>query len=295
MSLHLDARQRAMLQEMGVRVWWPDEAVAAPADAPPAPTTERVAGTGTARTAPHSAPSHAPQAAPAHHAPAAPPANALPPPQASAAPAAPATPAAPSAAAPPRPATPAAPAPTAAPPGAALVLHAPQALYAPAHGADAAHASAAPTPPGPGADASTWLIVTEGQEGADPLAGDAGLLLHNMLRALRLHQHPRVFLSTVAPQAPDAPAAAPSAQALSAAIAHVQPSVVLVMGRLAARAALGRSDPLGRLRAQPHSVAGVPAIVTYDAPYLLRAPQAKAAAWADLCRAHALAQATPTP
>lgn len=280
MSLHLDARQRAMLQEMGVRVWWPDEAVAAPADAPPAPTTERVAGTGTARTAPHSAPSHAPQAAPAHHAPAAPPANALPPPQASAAPAAPTTPAAPSAA---------------APPGAALVLHAPQALYAPAHGADAAHASAAPTPPGPGADASTWLIVTEGQEGADPLAGDAGLLLHNMLRALRLHQHPRVFLSTVAPQAPDAPAAAPSAQALSAAIAHVQPSVVLVMGRLAARAALGRSDPLGRLRAQPHSVAGVPAIVTYDAPYLLRAPQAKAAAWADLCRARALAHTTPTP
>ena len=175
------------------------------------------------------------------------------------------------------------------------MLHAPQALYAPAHGADAAHASAAPTPPGPGADASTWLIVTEGQEGADPLAGDAGLLLHNMLRALRLHQHPRVFLSTVAPQAPDAPARAPSAQALSAAIARVQPSVVLVMGRLAARAALGRSDPLGRLRAQPHSVAGVPAIVTYDAPYLLRAPQAKAAAWADLCRAHALAQATPTP
>ena len=284
MSLHLDARQRAMLQEMGVRVWWPDEAVAAPADAPPAPTTERVAGTGTARTAPHSAPNHPFQAAPAHHAPAGPPANALPPPQASAAPAAPTTPAAPSAA---------------APPGAALVLHAPQALYAPAHGADAdadaAHASAAPTPPGPGADASTWLIVTEGQEGADPLAGDAGLLLHNMLRALRLHQHPRVFLSTVAPQAPDAPAAAPSAQALSAAIAHVQPSVVLVMGRLAARAALGRSDPLGRLRAQPHSVAGVPAIVTYDAPYLLRAPQAKAAAWADLCRARALAQATPTP
>ena len=39
MSLHLDARQRAMLQEMGVRVWWPDEAVAAPADAPPVPTT----------------------------------------------------------------------------------------------------------------------------------------------------------------------------------------------------------------------------------------------------------------
>ena len=286
MSLHLDARQRAMLQEMGVRVWWPDEAVAAPADAPPAPTTERAAGTGTARTAPHGAPSHA---APAHHAP---PANALPPSQASAAPAAPATPAAPSAAAQPRPTTPAAPAPTAAPPGAALVLHAPQALYTPAHGADATHASAAPTP-GPGADASTWLIVTEGQEGADPLAGDAGLLLHNMLRALRLHQHPRVFLSTVALQAPDAPAAPPSAQALSAAIAHVQPSVVLVMGRLAARAALGRSDPLGRLRAQPHSVAGVPAIVTYDAPYLLRAPQAKAAAWADLCRARALAHTTP--
>ncbi len=282
MSLHLDARQRAMLQEMGVRVWWPDEAVAAPADAPPAPHHR---ARGRHRHSTHCAAQRAKPSAPGR--------TGTPRTSGTARqrPAATAGQRGPGSANHTR--RPICCRPT--PPGAVLVLHAPQALYAPAHGADAAHASAAPTPPGPGADASTWLIVTEGQEGADPLAGDAGLLLHNMLRALRLHQHPRVFLSTVAPQAPDAPAAAPSAQALSAAIAHVQPSVVLVMGRLAARAALGRSDPLGRLRASPHSVAGVPAIVTYDAPYLLRAPQAKAAASADLCRARALAQATPTP
>ena len=77
---------------------------------------------------------------------------------------------------------------------------------------------------------------------------------------------------------------------MAAAVAAVQPSVVLVMGRVAARAVLGRSEPLGQLRAAPHMVAGVPAVVTYDTTYLLRAPPAtKALAWADLCRARALA------
>jgi DNA polymerase len=44
---------------------------------------------------------------------------------------------------------------------------------------------------------------------------------------------------------------------------------------------------LGRLRAEPHHIAGVPTVVTYDPNYLLRAPQAKAGAWADLVQADA--------
>ena len=67
-----------------------------------------------------------------------------------------------------------------------------------------------------------------------------------------------------------------------------QPALVLVLGHVAARAALGRTAPLGRLRAVPHAVAGRPAVVTYDPAFLLRSQDAKAATWADLCRALAL-------
>ena len=164
-----------------------------------------------------------------------------------------------------------------------------------------------PQPVYPNADTQTapteaspcWLLVAEGVAGADPLAGDAGRLLDNMLRAVRLHQQPQVFLCVLAPLAADATGApdatsggagaAPYVQALTQAIASVQPAVLLLMGRATARAVLGRSEPLGQLRAQTHAVAGVPAVVTYDTSYLLRAPGAKAGAWDDLCRARALA------
>ncbi|AVT22004.1 hypothetical protein C7Y68_19960, partial [Paracidovorax avenae] len=40
---------------------------------------------------------------------------------------------------------------------------------------------------------------------------------------------------------------------------------------------------------------GTPAVVTYDPAYLLRAPEAKAAAWADLCRGLAHVRAASSP
>lgn len=262
MSLHLDARQRAMLQEMGVHVWWPSPALAltdtaTPASDPmPAPT-----------------PASAPLVplVPRTPTPLAPPRT---PPVALSAPSR-ATPVAPIA--PIAPVTPMAPLASATAP-LARVLQAPQPLYPGAEGQA--------TPPAAGAG---WLIVVEGMEGADPLAGEVGRLLDNMLRALRLHRNPRVFVCTLAPLAADAAPAAPCADALAQAVAAVQPAIVLLMGRVAARAVLGRSEPLGHLRAHVHAVAGVPTVVTYDAPYLLRAPGAKAGAWDDLCRAQALA------
>ena len=129
--------------------------------------------------------------------------------------------------------------------------------------------------------AMAHVIVTEGLAHGDPLAGDPGRLLGNMLRALQLHRHPRVFLCALSTQ-PGTDAQAADA-ALEQAVARVQPSVLLLMGRTAARAVLQRSEPLGQLRGQAHWVAGIPCVVTYDAPYLLRAPHAKPAAWADLC------------
>lgn len=253
MNLPLDARQRAMLQEMGVRVWWPAGAPETAAADPQAPPASSPAPEAPARPATVRAPASSPAAtapAPAASRPSAPPAS--------------------------EPATG-----TLRP---AFMLRAPQLLYP---GVDPQQA-----PAGLGA---CWLIVTEGLPTADPLSAQADRLFDNMLRALQLHRHPRVFLSALehpGPGSEPASAAAPATAALADAVAALQPCMVLVMGRVAAREVLGRSEPLGRLRTEPHCVAGVPAIVTYDAPYLLRAPNAKPAAWADLCRARALVRAT---
>ncbi len=150
MSLNLDARQRAMLQEMGVTVWTRAETAAlqAPAAPPPAAAAVPLPATAPLPAAPAMAQPISAPAARAHTAPA------------SAAPAAPAGLGAPGAAP-------------------ALRLHAPQLLYP--------TADPAQTPPGLGAG---WLIVTEGIAAADPLGGDAGKLLDNMLRAMQLHRHP---------------------------------------------------------------------------------------------------------
>lgn len=243
--LPLDPRQRAMLQEMGVRLWLPGDGSSG--DRPAAPPAVR------------------PRAAPQI------PATSEP--QRSAATSVPTRPAA---------------VPTntaqATPTGTAAAEHAllspPRALYP--------DADPAQCPPALG---NAWLLVAEGVHGSATLAEQAERLLDNMLRALCLHQHPQVHLCTLE-LAPSGPAGAGVDAALADAVAQLAPAVVLVMGRAAVRHCLGRSEPLGQLRGQSFTLAGVPAVVTFDAPVLLRSPGLKPAAWEDLCRARALAAAT---
>lgn len=265
MSLSLDARQRAMLQEMGVTVWAPAEAAAAvPAAAAPARTS----------TAPEGVAKAVPSPVAAAPVPAAqPPRTSSPAPAAQRAPAPAPAPAS----------TLAAMAAGSATAG-SLSLHAPQALYP--------TADPARTPAGLG---SGWLIVAEIPDPAEPLVGDAGKLLDNMLRAMQLHRHPRVFLAALQRTAPGSSGSdADVTGQLAQAVATLQPAMVLVLGHVAARAALASTEPLGRLRAGPHSLAGCPAVVTYDPAFLLRSQDNKAAAWADLCRALATVRAAAT-
>lgn len=308
MSLHLDARQRAMLQEMGIALWLPQPAALpqqpAPATRPArhtlvgTPMPGATAGVADAAVADVGIP---PERATAPHTPPQPrtthsiPAAAIPT-------------TAPSAA---RPAPPGAPATSRA--GAAadtlpptLYVHALQVLYP--------QADAPQTPPELGAG---WLVVTETLPPMHPHAAAARKLLDNMLRALRLHLHPRVFLLALERPAPHAGAAAADAApaaatsdagapeastprliasadvpaTLAATVAELQPSLVLLLGLLPARAALGRTDPLGALRAGAHQIGTTPAVVSYAPDFLLRSQASKAAAWADLCHALALVRA----
>lgn len=143
----------------------------------------------------------------------------------------------------------------------------------------------------PAALGAGWLIVAEAFVPGDPVADAAERLLGNMLHALQLHRHPRVALCSVRPAAHGAVESAEQ-DAVAAITRHVEafaPSVVLVMGRDAVRAALARTEPLGKLRGAALSIAGAPAVVTFGPHFLLRNPLSKRAAWADLCRALALA------
>lgn len=256
MSLSLDARQRAMLQEMGVTVWAPPPArplpprVAAPAQAE---AEAAIASAAAPTPVLHAQPTPSAPRQPAH----------------AAAPAAPASE--------PRTAG-------AAPTG--LLLRAPVALYP--------QADPQAVPPELGAG---WLVVLESPTPAEPLAGDSGRLLDNMLRAMRLHRHPRTFVATLNRHAPGLTAEGlEPAAGLQQALQTLRPSLVLVLGLGAARVVLGSREPLGRLRATAHHLPdGTPAVVSYDPAYLLRAPDAKAAAWADLCRALALVRRSTAP
>lgn len=269
-TLKLDARQRAMLDEMGVKVWWPvppmPEAVvedAVPADAPETVATPE-------DTAPASGRFEAemPVAAPQ------PPS----PPVARPAPAPVARPVA-------------APQPSQTPAvsqGAAVLVEAPCRLYADA-GAQAVQGG--------------WLVVADMPPEADgrhgePFAGDAGRLLDNMLRALKLHDGPapvhlmRTHRGVAAGQ-PGSPRAMDEAFAEHA--AALAPRVVLAMGPLAAQSLMQSGDPLGKLRGRVvplASVGGAAVVATYHPAYLLRNPADKARAWADLCLA--AEQHTPT-
>ena len=257
MSLHLDARRRAMLEEMGITLWWP-QTPSAPA-MPMAPDL-----------AVHAPP--VPRQAPT------PPA---PPPSAPAAPRA-------------RPAVSAV---SAAPAGAA----------SPGPGTDtdphlwhmAPWVQPFPQASGP-AEGGAWLIVLESPSPLTPLAGDVGQLLHNMLHALRLHEHPQVWLAGV--QRPDSKALPiagslapvdwqPLATRWPQALASVQPARVLILGQKIAHTLLQRHKPVGQLRLQTHALDGIPTAVSYDPAYLLRAAHAKPNAWADLCRAWHLGRA----
>jgi DNA polymerase len=76
-------------------------------------------------------------------------------------------------------------------------------------------------------------------------------------------------------------------------VALLQPKMILAMGRFAVQALLRDSvpdvdsTPLGKLRGRVHRYQNVPVVVTYHPAYVLRNLPEKAKVWADLCLAMA--------
>jgi uracil-DNA glycosylase len=146
-----------------------------------------------------------------------------------------------------------------------------------------------------------WLIVgdppTESDEAASaPFTGEAGVLLGNMLKAMGLGVEqvtltPAVKCRTEG-QSTGAQELAQCEAFLRRQVALTRPKIILAMGRYAAQALLANSvsnpvPPLGQLRGIVHKYESIPVVVTYSPANLLRNPADKAKAWADLCLAKA--------
>ena len=156
-----------------------------------------------------------------------------------------------------------------------------------------------------------WLIVGEPPDESEeraglPLVDQAGQLLDNMLRAVGVRRRGvsdagsgagAAYVTNVVKCRPalvrnPAPhELATCAHYLQREIALVQPRVILAMGRFAAQTLLRdtvpdvAAIPLGKLRGQVYRYQGIPVVVTYHPTYLLRTQHDKARAWADLCLA----------
>jgi uracil-DNA glycosylase family 4 len=74
----------------------------------------------------------------------------------------------------------------------------------------------------------------------------------------------------------------------------VQPKIILAMGRFAVQSLLRSTAPIGQLRGRVHHYQGVPLVVTYHPAYLLRNLPEKARAWDDLCLALDTVEASAT-
>ncbi len=153
---------------------------------------------------------------------------------------------------------------------------------------------------GVGDTQSDWMIVGEApgeneDRQGEPFVGAAGQLLDNMLRAVGRSRtgegEKGAYIANVLKCRPPAnrnPQPAEVVQCepyLARQVALVKPTVSVAMGRFAVQSLLKTNDPIGRLRGQVHHYEGVPVIVTYHPAYLLRTPTDKGKAWADLCLA----------
>ncbi|WP_260484082.1 uracil-DNA glycosylase [Sphingomicrobium flavum] len=133
------------------------------------------------------------------------------------------------------------------------------------------------------------MIIGDRADRADaseerPFGGEAGALLDRMLKAVGLERDAcsRALLEPahrpgekIAPEQLEELALLARLQ-----LKHFKPKLLLLFGEHNARALTG--EPLPKARGRVHHIEGVRTVVTFHPRWLLKRPQDKAMAWADL-------------
>lgn len=126
----------------------------------------------------------------------------------------------------------------------------------------------------------------EDREGR-PFVGRAGQLLDKMLAAIGLSRSESVYITNVLPwrppqnREPRPDEIAVMKPFLTAHVALAAPDYLVLMGNIPCQALLGKRG-ITRLRGQWEDALGRPVLPMFHPAYLLRTPQAKQQAWADL-------------
>ena len=121
----------------------------------------------------------------------------------------------------------------------------------------------------------------------EPFVGRAGELLDKMILAMGWTRDAVYITNTLhcrppgnrAPQPDELAACAPF---LAAKLTSIAPRIIIALGRPAANQLLGRDAPISALRGKFHDRHGARVMPTYHPAYLLREPDRKREAWADL-------------
>ena len=157
---------------------------------------------------------------------------------------------------------------------------------------------------GSGAQQAAWLVAAGASTASDekerqPLSGEPGKLLVNMLAAVDLSRQSEVWVTNLikcrptsangGDRAPTAEEAAACRPYLERELALCGASMVLTLGQIAANALQGKplQEPLAGSRGQVHEINGVKLVATLHPGELLRRGADKALAWSDLCLARA--------
>lgn len=136
----------------------------------------------------------------------------------------------------------------------------------------------------------------EDQQG-EPFVGHAGQLLNAMLESIGLDRNAVYIANILKCRPPGNRDPEPSEVALctpflTRQIALINPTVLLAVGRIAARFLLETESSLGALRGKLHTYGPLktPLIITYHPAYLLRNPADKKKAYQDLQKIQELLQ-----
>ncbi len=139
-----------------------------------------------------------------------------------------------------------------------------------------------------------WMIIGEApgaeeDRQGEPFVGRAGQLLNSMLFAVGLKRE-QVFIANILKcrppdnRDPKAEEVQQCEDYLRQQIGHIQPKIILALGRIAAQNLLKTDTAIGKMRGQPYVYpdTNIPLIVTYHPAYLLRSPAQKSKSWQDL-------------
>lgn len=158
---------------------------------------------------------------------------------------------------------------------------------------------------GVGDENPRWVIVGEAPGAQEdrtgqPFVGEAGQLLDAMLAAAGASRGKGIYILNVLKcrppnnRDPSAEEVASCRPFLMRQLELLQPELILTMGRFAAQTVLSSTQGIGQLRSKVHQTQvadrSIPVVAAYHPAYLLRQPDQKPRAWADLCLARSVCE-----